>query len=137
MRLSGRKAVCISLILCAVYLAGLFIGSLLFVREGGVRIAAKPVSQRRIMQGNDDPDSPYLELLPGQIIDINAADEQELLLLPGVGEKLAENIVRYRNENGAFSSTDELMRVDGIGESKFADLQEIIVIGEQNEDSGS
>ena len=137
MKLSGRKAVCISLILCAVYLAGLFISSLFFVKEDGVRIAAGYVSHRRLMQGNDDPDSPYIEFLPGQIMDINSADERELNLLPGVGKKLAEDIVRYRSEIGGFSSKDELMYIDGIGEAKFDALQDIIVIGEQDEDSGS
>lgn len=137
MKLSGRKAVCICLVLCAVYLIGLFISSLFFVKGGGVRIAAGYVSQRRLMQGNDDPDSPYLEYLPGQITDINSADEHELSLLPGVGDKLAEDIVKYRSENGGFGSADELMNVDGIGEAKFDALQDIIVIGEQDEDSGS
>lgn len=137
MKLSGRKAVCISLILCSVYLAGLFISSLFFVKEDGIRVAAKHVSHRRLMQGNDDPDSPYIEFLPGQIMDINSADERQLRLLPGVGKKLAEDIIRYRDENGGFSSKEELLNVVGISEAKFDALQEIIVIGEQDEDSGS
>ena len=137
MKISGRKAICISLILCALYLAGLFVSSLFFVKEDGIRIHAKHVSQKELMQGNDEPGKPFIEILPGQVMDINTADKQQLSLLPGVGEGLAEDIVEYRQKKGSFSSEDEIMEVKGIGEAKFAAMQEYISIGEVNENSGS
>lgn len=137
MKISGRKAIYITLILCALYLAGLMVSSLFFVKEDGVRIAAGWVSHARTLKGNDDPDRPYDELLPGQTMDINSASEQQLSLLPGVGEELAEDIVEFRQKQGGFSSTDELMEIDGIGEGKFAAMQDMISIGEANENSGS
>lgn len=137
MKLSGRKAICIVLVLCALYLAGLFVSSLFFVKEGGIRVSSRWIPISKTLQGNDDPDSPYLEFLPGQVMDINSATEQQLGLLPGVGEKLAEDIVEYRDERGGFSSKDELKEIEGIGDGKFAALQDIISIGEVNENSGS
>jgi competence protein ComEA len=49
-------------------------------------------------------------------VDINTADADSLAdAIDGVGERKARAIVRYRQENGAFSSVDELVRVKGIG----------------------
>jgi len=47
-------------------------------------------------------------------IDINTASASELESLPGIGPKLASEIVRDREENGAFSSPEDLSRVPGI-----------------------
>ena len=48
-------------------------------------------------------------------ININAATEEELQLLPGIGPARARAIIEDRRENGVFRSIDELDRVDGIG----------------------
>ncbi len=66
-------------------------------------------------------------------VDINSATEAQLRQLPGVGEVLAERIVRYREENGPFSAADDLLRVEGIGESKLEEMRDMIVVGEAEE----
>lgn len=49
-------------------------------------------------------------------VDINTADAGTLAsAIDGVGERKARAIVRYRQDNGPFSSVDELARVKGIG----------------------
>ena len=50
------------------------------------------------------------------LINPNTADVQTLLELPGVGQKKAEAIVAYREENGPFLSLQELTRVSGISQ---------------------
>jgi comEA protein len=60
------------------------------------------------------------------IIDINNADRDTLTKIPGIGPKLAQNIVDYRRENGIFESTDEIMNVKGIGPKKYKSLKEYI-----------
>lgn len=50
-----------------------------------------------------------------QQIDINLADVKTLSSLKGVGKKKAEAIIKYRDENGRFSSVDDLLNVNGIG----------------------
>jgi competence protein ComEA len=55
---------------------------------------------------------------------LNTAGTAELTTLPGIGEKLAERIVKYREDNGKFTSVDELMNVSGIGEGKLDALRE-------------
>lgn len=52
---------------------------------------------------------------PGERIDPNAAGEEDLDRLPGVGKATAARIVREREQNGAFASVDDLVRVRGIG----------------------
>ena len=65
-------------------------------------------------------------------VNINTATVEELINLPGVGEVLAERIVAYRQEHGAFCAAEELMEVNGIGESKFADMKEWIILEEES-----
>jgi len=55
-------------------------------------------------------------------VDINQAQFGEIVVLPGVGEKLAQTIVEYRASNGPFSSVDSLAEVPGIGEKKLEAL---------------
>ncbi|MBO5163412.1 MAG: helix-hairpin-helix domain-containing protein [Ruminococcus sp.] len=61
-------------------------------------------------------------------IDINEADAQTLQLLDGIGEKLSEEIVRYREENGKFNNIEEIMNVHGIGEKIFAGVHDFIYV---------
>lgn len=51
-------------------------------------------------------------------VDVNAATAEQLAaVMSGVGQKKAQAIIQYRNENGAFSEIDELIFVKGIGPS--------------------
>ena len=59
-------------------------------------------------------------------ININVATKQELMDLPGIGEKTAEHILVYRNEIGKFKSVDELRSVRGISEKKLEKLRPLI-----------
>ena len=49
------------------------------------------------------------------LVDINAADAEMFMSLPGIGEVLAGRIVEYREERGPFASVDDLTNVQGIG----------------------
>ena len=52
-------------------------------------------------------------------LDINSASQIQLMELQGIGELLAERIIAYREANGPFHTTDELLNVDGIGEKNY------------------
>lgn len=52
-------------------------------------------------------------------INVNRADADELIRLPGVGKALAARIVEYREANGGFAALEELMGVSGIGEGRY------------------
>ncbi len=71
----------------------------------------------------------YTLHLPGTIrqININTADQDTLEALPGVGEKLAERIIAYREQNGPFLGTEEIVNVSGIGLKKLNQMKAYIV----------
>lgn len=62
-------------------------------------------------------------------IDINTADRDALMTLKGIGEKKALAVIAYRVEHGGFESTEELMKVKGIGEKTFAGLKDKVTVG--------
>ncbi len=53
----------------------------------------------------------------GAAVDINAADQETLMTIKGIGEKRAAAIIAYRDQNGNFKSVDQLMEVRGVSES--------------------
>ena len=63
-------------------------------------------------------------------IDINTADRYELMKLSGIGEKLAEDIIRYRSENGRFNNIEEITKVYGIGEKILENIRGNIYVND-------
>jgi competence ComEA-like helix-hairpin-helix protein len=53
------------------------------------------------------------------LVDMNTAPVEELQSLPGIGEKLAEEIMLYREKRGPFNEHHEIMDVKGIGVKKL------------------
>ena len=72
------------------------------------------------------PPGPAGTAVPGTPVDLNAATAAQLDQLPGVGPVLAQRIVDYRTQHGAFRSVDELRQVSGIGEAKFGDVKSLV-----------
>ncbi len=58
---------------------------------------------------------------------INTADEQELQRLPGVGPKLAQQIIEYRTANGPFQEMQDLDKVSGIGPATLSKWEGLII----------
>jgi len=61
-------------------------------------------------------------------VNINKATQTELEALPGIGPSIALKIVNYRKENGKFKSIEDLKQVNGIGDSKFNKIKNLITI---------
>ena len=68
-----------------------------------------------------------------QKIDLNQADSIELLSLPGIGEKLASRIIRFREKLGGFANTDQLADVYGIDPNVLTLLRSKVVINNPTE----
>ena len=64
----------------------------------------------------------------GGKIDINTAPAEVLETLPGIGETKAGDIVAYRNKNGRFEATEDIMRVKGIGSVTFDAIRGLISV---------
>ena len=61
-------------------------------------------------------------------VNINTADKELLTTLPGVGSSKADAILAYRQEQGGFSSIEEIMNVEGIKEGVFARIKDRISV---------
>ena len=66
------------------------------------------------------------------MVDLNRAGKEELMTLPGIGEKKAEDILAYREANGAFHSIEEITRISGIKEAAFQKIRDKIYVSVQH-----
>lgn len=63
-----------------------------------------------------------------QLININTADEKKLQNINGVGEAKAKSIIEYREENGLFTTIEDIKNVPGIGDSLFEKIKAYITV---------
>ena len=62
----------------------------------------------------------------GPILDLNTATADELHELPGIGWALAQRIVRYREEFGAYTSPEDLLDVPGVGATRLRAIEGLV-----------
>lgn len=127
------KSEWILLIITAVFLCVLLI---LYYRDQ-TALETGPVIRTELPVSSEDlpMPEPLPEPEPSKPVDINSADVQELIELPGIGEKLAERILEYRAANGSFSNVDELLNVSGIGQQKLDAIRDLITVQAQDQDA--
>ncbi len=65
-------------------------------------------------------------------VDINSADSQRLVEIPGIGPVLAHRILKYRKVHGRFQNVAELQRVKGIGPRKLEKIKRYVVVGSKD-----
>ncbi len=66
-------------------------------------------------------------------ININEAGVNELITLPGIGEKTALKIIEYRKTHGAIKSLQDLLNINGIGSSKLSKIKNYIIFAKQSD----
>ena len=64
----------------------------------------------------------------GGLININTASADTLQTLPGIGASKAAAIVKYREENGAFTDKSQIKNVSGIGENLYRNIVDLICV---------
>ena len=103
--------------LTAVFLCGLLV------------LSAREKTSVRTHGVETDTSVPQETFMPDlSPLNVNIATAAELEKLPGIGEELAERIVAYRTEHGAFESVEQLLEVPGIGEGKLAAMDGRITV---------
>ncbi|AKK74524.1 RNA-binding protein [Chryseobacterium gallinarum] len=70
-------------------------------------------------QLKNELDSTVMKCVNSVGINLNTASKSLLSYVSGIGEKMAENIVNYRTENGAFEDRKQLKKVPRLGEKAF------------------
>jgi competence protein ComEA len=83
---------------------------------------------RRTTERDTVPSSATADVDAVGSVDLNTADAGRLAALPGVGASIAQRIVDYREINGSFASTDDLLDVAGITPARFAALEAYVVV---------
>ncbi|WP_456387561.1 ComEA family DNA-binding protein [Desulfolithobacter sp.] len=88
---------------------------------------------------SDDPEKvaddgkppPRLALLLGRPVPVNQADARTLVMLPGIGPRLADNIIRFRSEHGSIQGDENLLQVEGIGTETLKRLRPLITYDQE------
>lgn len=63
-----------------------------------------------------------------QKINLNTATKEQLMTLPGIGAARAEEILRYRQEQGGFETIEDIMKISGIKDAAFQKIKEYITV---------
>ena len=87
----------------------------------------KIYSKEEISQGTAVNNESSLNVSSGKV-NINTADKNLLMTLPGIGESRAGDIIRYRDEHGLFSSIDDIKNISGIKDKMFEKIKDYIEI---------
>jgi competence protein ComEA len=66
--------------------------------------------------------------LSNSLLNINTATQAELERLPGIGPVTAGKIITYRQNNGPFTSIEDILKVSGIGSATFETIQSLITV---------
>lgn len=64
----------------------------------------------------------------GEKVNINTASKRVLMTLDGIGAKMSERIIEYREQNGGFETIEDIMKVSGIGYETFLKLKDYITV---------
>nr|WP_239176484.1 ComEA family DNA-binding protein [Actinoplanes octamycinicus] len=103
------------------------------VDVAGLNLARKVTDGELIMVGVGPPPGvtagPVASAGPGGgLVNLNTATLAELDSLPGVGPVLAQRILDARAAQGGFRAVSDLRRVDGIGDSRYEQLKDLVTV---------
>ena len=70
---------------------------------------------------------PEEESVP-RLVNINTADEKELMTLPGIGQVRATAIIEHRSREGNFEKIEDIMNVKGIKNGIFSKINNLICV---------
>ena len=63
-----------------------------------------------------------------QKVNLNTASQEELITIPYIGEYTAQAIIQYRQNNGLFSSIEEVKKVKGIRDKNYLKFKKYLVV---------
>lgn len=103
-----------------------------------------PINLARLLEDGEKLDITYVEgaspVIPtpaeetltsssDDLININTAASFQLESLPGIGPTIAQRIIDYREANGPFVNTEDIINVSGIGPGIYARIEDLITVG--------
>lgn len=103
--------------------------NLAYILEDGEKIYIPKkgeILENQTIISNSRSSSNSQSSIPKGKINLNKAGQAELEGIPGIGPSTALKIIQYRNENGKFSSIEDIKNVSGIGDGKFEKMKDYI-----------
>lgn len=135
MKKSGSWGFVVIVALFTGFLAGILAGRSIqadrveispLLQQAEATVSEKDAS---ISAGSITQESPaQIGTVPVNMVNINTASLEELDKLPGIGPSIAQQIIDYRTEHGAFNNIYELINISGIGEKKLAAILDYITV---------
>mgnify|MGYP003301912651 CR=1 FL=1 len=111
--------------ICLTFISIAFMFGVTFGRH-----TAKPTIPENITSlSPTSPDNMVTPDTNSGILNINTATKEDLVLLPGIGNALAQAIINYRNDNGPFNTVEDLLNVSGIGNKKLNAIINYVTVG--------
>ena len=89
---------------------------------------AAALREKGVQEEVSGPDQSGASGSDGLPVDLNTADAETLMRIPGIGEVKAARIVQYREEHGRFGDIEEITNVNGIGESSLEQMRPYITV---------
>jgi competence protein ComEA len=100
-----------------------------FPLKNAMRLKIDAASARRVSLTMIDNSQ---KLALGMPIDLNRATEEDLLLIPGIGEATAKKILEFKSKKICFTKIEEMMEIKGIKEKKLAKLRLYLYVNNIN-----